>query len=80
MRRFAAYLRDGLRQVRADLRRPLPGAEHLSRRGRFVHRFRFLTARYGWRLLVTLFVYYLVRDVILYVLLPYLAVSQLLAH
>jgi len=80
VRRLAIRLRDGLRQVRVDLRKPLPGADQMSPRGRFVQRVRFLTARYGWRLLVTLFIYYLVRDVVLYLLLPYLAVSQLFAH
>ena len=80
MPRLTTRMRDGLAQVRTDLRKPLPGSENLSRRRRFVQRTRFLTARYGWRLVVTVFVYYLIRDVILYLLLPYLAVSQIFAH
>jgi hypothetical protein len=52
----------------------------LSRRGRIAHRFRYLTARYGWRLLVGVCLFYLVRDLVLYVLLPYLVATQLLAH
>jgi hypothetical protein len=80
MRRLATRFREAHRKFLDDLRKPLPGAEGLSRRGRIAHRFRYLTTRYGWRLVVGVCVYYLVRDLILYVLLPYLAVTKLIAH
>lgn len=34
--------------------------------------FKGVSKRYGWKLFAAFFVYYLVRDVILYILLPYL--------
>jgi hypothetical protein len=73
-------MRERLRRIREDLRRPLPGSENLSRRGRLLQRFRYLASRYGWRLVVVVVAYYLIRDLILYVLLPYLAVTQIFAH
>jgi hypothetical protein len=33
---------------------------------------------YGWRVLAAVFVFYLVRDTILYILLPYLLLNNLL--
>jgi hypothetical protein len=71
-------VRAGLRTFREDLRRPLDGTEGLSRRGRFGRRFRFLLKKYGWRLLLVAFFYYLIRDLILYVILPYLAARHIL--
>lgn len=34
--------------------------------------FKGVTQKYGWKLFAAVFVYYLVRDVTLYILLPYL--------
>ena len=70
--------RDALRSFRRDLRVPLEGTESLSRRERWGRRFQYLLKKYGWRLLVLAFFYYLIRDLFLYVLLPYLAATRLL--
>ncbi len=75
-----ARARDAIRAFRHDLRRPLEGTEGMTRRQRLGRRFRFLLRKYGWRVLLALFVYYLVRDLILYVLLPYLAATKLLCE
>jgi len=72
-----ARVRDGLRALRHDLRRPLEGTEGLSRRERFGVRFRFLLKKYGWKLLLGAFFYYPTRDLILYLLLPYFAATRL---
>lgn len=68
-------VRSGLAQFRRDLKVPLPGHEDLSRRERFRLRMRFLFGKYGWKLVLGVFVFYLVQDLLLYVLLPYLALS-----
>lgn len=68
-------VRSGLTQFRHDLKVPLPGHEGLSRWGRFRLRSRFLFGKYGWKLVLGIFVFYLVQDLLLYVLLPYLALS-----
>ena len=76
--RLFGRFQSGLQSFRHDLRRPLEGTEGLSRRKRWGHRFHFLLAKYGWKLLVGVFFYYLIRDLFLYVLLPYLAATQLI--
>jgi hypothetical protein len=69
--------RDAIRAFRHDLRRPLEGTEDLSRRERYGRRFRFLLKKYGWKLLVALFFYYLIRDLLLYVVLPVFAADKI---
>jgi len=39
--------------------------------------FKGLVKRYGWKLIVAVFMYYLIRDSILYILLPYLIAKGL---
>ncbi len=68
-------VRSGLAQFRRDLRAPLPDHERLTRRERWRLRTRLLVGRYGWKLVLGVFAYYLIRDLALYVLLPYLALS-----
>lgn len=68
-------MRSGLAQFRHDLQVPLPGHEDLSRGGRLRLRMRFLFGKYGWKLVLGIFVFYLVQDLVLYVLIPYLALS-----
>jgi hypothetical protein len=72
-----ARMRGGLRTFRSDLRRPLEGTEGMSRGARLSYRFRFLLKKYGWKLLVAVFVYYLIRDTLLYIVLPYLAAKKI---
>ena len=73
-----ARTRGALREFRDDLRRPFDASDGSTRGERFGKRFRFLLKKYGWRLLVLVFFYYLIRDLLLYVVLPYLAVKHLL--
>jgi hypothetical protein len=80
VRKLAARVHSGLQTFQDDLRRPLPGTDGLSRRERFARRLRYLTGRYGWRLLVCALLYYVIRDLVLFVLLPYLAATKLLAN
>jgi hypothetical protein len=80
MPNLLARLRGGLRTFKDDLRSPLEGAEGMSRRQRISRRFQFLLKKYGWKLLVAIFFYYLIRDLILYVLLPYLVATRLLCE
>ncbi|MCI0452691.1 MAG: hypothetical protein L0Z51_09940 [Candidatus Latescibacteria bacterium] len=68
-------LRSGLARFRRDLESPLPDHERLTRRQRWRLRTRMLVGKYGWKLVLGVFVYYLIRDLTLYVLLPYLALS-----
>ena len=70
-----ARVRTGLAQFRHDLRSPLPEYDGLSRRERWKLRARMLVGKYGWKLALGIFVFYLVRDLALYVLLPYLALT-----
>ncbi len=65
-------------QFKRDLREPIPGAETLDRWGRVKARVKHLFRRYGWKLLVAICVYYLIRDGILYILIPYLVARKLL--
>ncbi len=68
-------LKNGLAQLRHDFKAPIPGAESLSRFGRLRFRTRRLVGKYGWKLVLGVFAYYLIRDLALYVLLPYLALT-----
>jgi hypothetical protein len=61
-----------VRRFKHDLRAPLPGTEELSRWGKIKARFVHLARRYGWKLLVAVIVYYLIRDSLLYIVIPYL--------
>jgi hypothetical protein len=67
-----------LRQFRADLREPLPGTSGLGRGARLRARFEHLLRRYGWKILIAIFFYYLIRDTILYLIIPFLVAKQLL--
>jgi hypothetical protein len=67
---------ESLRQIKRDLREPLPDAGQMTRGQRFGARFRFLFKRHGWKLVWSFIVYYLVRDVILYIIIPYLVAKK----
>ena len=71
-------LKGFLSQFKRDLRAPLEGTEGLDRWGKVKARSRHLFKRYGWKLLVAICVYYLIRDGILYILIPYLVAKKLL--
>ncbi len=74
IRRF----RSALVQFKRDIREPLPSTEHLSRFGRIKARIRHLFKRYGWKMFWAIFIFYLIRDVVLYILIPYLVAKQLI--
>ncbi len=61
-----------VRRFKKDLREPLPGTEGLGRWGKLKARITHLAKRYGWKLLVAVILYYLIRDTILYIIIPYL--------
>jgi len=67
-----------LRQFKADLREPIPGAEGLGRGGRFKARAKHLVKRYGWKLVLAIVIYYLIRDTLLYIVIPFLVAKHLL--
>ncbi len=70
--------KDFMKQFKRDLREPLPEAAGLTIWGKVGARFKHLFKRYGWKLLVAICVYYLIRDGILYILIPYLVAKKLL--
>jgi hypothetical protein len=71
-------LKGVLRRFKADLRGPIPGTEGLSRGARFKERCKHLVKRYGWKLVLAIVIYYLIRDSILYIIIPYLLAKKLL--
>lgn len=66
-------MRNQFESVRRDLK-PLESERALPRAARFRARSKRLAAKYGWRIVAAVFTFYLIRDLVLYVLLPYLAI------
>lgn len=62
----------GVKQIKHDLRVPIEGTEGMSRRQKIGTRFRFLFKKHGWKLVWGFIIYYLIRDTILYIIIPYL--------
>jgi hypothetical protein len=54
--------------------KPTVSERELPRGARFRSRSKRLAAKYGWRIVAAVFAFYLIRDLVLYVLLPYLAI------
>ncbi len=74
LRRFRGILT----QFKRDLREPLAesdGKPWLNRCGR---RTRHLFKRHGWKLFWGIVIFYLVRDTVLYIIIPYLVARKLL--
>jgi hypothetical protein len=63
---------NGIKQIKHDLRVPIEGTEGMSRRQKFGARFRFLFKKHGWKLVWSFIIFYLIRDTILYIIIPYL--------
>ena len=63
---------NGIKQIKQDLRVPLEGTEGMTRAQRFGARFRFLFKKHGWKLVWSFIIFYLIRDTILYIIIPYL--------
>lgn len=70
--------REALTRFKRDIREPLPNSENLSRFGRIKMRTRHLFKRYGWKMFWGIVVFYLVRDTILYLVLPYLLAREVI--
>ncbi|MGB5106447.1 MAG: hypothetical protein WBP29_00950 [Candidatus Zixiibacteriota bacterium] len=75
---LCSRLKGFLKQFKRDLREPLPESEGLTLWPKIKLRCRHLFKRYGWRLLVAICVYYLIRDGVTYILIPYLVARKLL--
>lgn len=73
-----ARLRNFLRQFKQDLRAPLAGAEGKRLPARLRMRLGFLYRKYGWKLVAGVVAYFLVRDTVLYIILPYLIAKRLI--
>jgi hypothetical protein len=58
--------------IKADFKEPLPELEGLPKSARFKARFRIIYKKYGWKILAAIVIYYLIRDMTLYIILPYL--------
>jgi hypothetical protein len=69
-------LKNVLGRFKSDLRKPLPEAKGKNLIKRIVFRFRYLFRRYGWKMLLAVIAYYLIRDTLLYIILPYLIARQ----
>jgi CRP-like cAMP-binding protein len=69
-------LRSLIKQFKRDLREPLPGLADKPLPRRILGRFRHLFKRYGFKLVVVIFMYYLIRDTILYIIIPYFIARQ----
>jgi hypothetical protein len=63
---------NGIKRIKHDLHVPLDGADQMSRWQRIGARFRFLFKRHGWKLVWSFIIFYLIRDTILYIIIPYL--------
>jgi hypothetical protein len=70
-------LTDQIAEIRNDFKTPLERESGLTPGDRFRARARRLAGKYGWRIVVAAVAFYLIRDLILYVLLPYLAIRSL---
>lgn len=66
-------LQDQFKDIRRDFA-VLESESGLPRGPRFRARSKRLAAKYGWRIVAAVFAFYLIRDLVLYVLLPYLAI------
>ncbi|MEW5795291.1 MAG: hypothetical protein AB1772_02925 [Candidatus Zixiibacteriota bacterium] len=71
--------RELISQFRRDLREPLPGNAERSFGGKVAARFRYLVKRHGWKLVGAIVIYYLIRDTLLYIILPYLIARGILS-
>lgn len=71
-------IRQFLRQFKQDIRTPLPGSTGKPLWARIRGRVGFLYRKYGWKLVAGVVAYYLVRDTLLYIILPYLIAKRLI--
>ena len=67
-----------LSQFKHDLREPLAESEGKPWLRRCGIRTRHLFKRYGWKLFWGIVIFYLIRDTVLYIIIPYLVARKLL--
>lgn len=77
MNGFLNRVRNFLSKFRQDLRKPLPGLAGKSFFRKISARFRYMFKNYGWKLFVLVIAYYLIRDLVVYIILPYFIVNQI---
>jgi hypothetical protein len=75
---LAGRVKDLYKKIKADFKEPLPELEGLPKSKRIKARFRIIYKKYGWKILAIIFIYYLVRDVLVYIVLPYLVARGLI--
>jgi hypothetical protein len=66
------------KSIKADLKGPRPELDGLSKLARIKGRFRIVYKKYGWKILAAIFCYYLIRDVTIYIIIPYLIARGLI--
>jgi len=76
MNRLWNRFRNFLRRFKNDLRKPLPGLSEKSFIRRLSIRFRYMFQNYGWKLFILVIAYYLIRDLVIYIIIPYFIVNQ----
>jgi hypothetical protein len=67
-----------LKRFKHDLRAEIPESKGKPLRQRIRARGLFLYRRYGWKLVAGVVAYYLVRDTLLYIIIPYLIARKLI--
>lgn len=76
--RFIERTKVAFKNIKADIGGPLPESEQLTPTQKIKARFRLLYKKYGWKILAAIIGYYLVRDVALYIVIPYLIARGLI--
>jgi hypothetical protein len=77
---FFRRIKNYARQIRRDFFQPVPADAARTWWHKTAWRFTFLFKKYGWKILVALFLYYLIRDTTLYVVIPWLLAKRLIGH
>jgi hypothetical protein len=77
-RTIIGQVRETYKGIKSDIKGPIPELEGLPKFKRIKVRFRLIYKKYGWKILAIIFVYYLVRDVVVYIILPYLIARGLI--
>jgi hypothetical protein len=72
-------IKESYKKIKADIKGPIPELDGLPKSKRIKARFRLIYKKYGWKIIAVIFAYYLVRDVILYIILPYLIARGLIS-
>jgi hypothetical protein len=66
------------KNIKADFKDPRPELEGLPKLARIKARFQIIYKKYGWKILAAILCYYLIRDVTIYIIIPYLIARGLI--